>query len=113
MFLLAGTALLAGGCNKAENDGNQAGKGNDQKATEIAANSDDHSGWWCPEHGIPEEECSMCNVTVAAELKKSGDWCEKHDRAMSQCFICQPERKEVFAAKYRAKYGEEPPPVDE
>ena len=77
------------------------------------AKHDDHSGWWRPEHGIPEEECSMCSADAADKLKAKGDWCEEHDRADSQCFICHPELKEKFAAKYRAKYGPEPPPIGE
>jgi hypothetical protein len=72
-----------------------------------------HDGWWCDEHGIPEEECSMCSKKVAAECKKNGDWCEQHDRAKSQCFICDPSLKEKFAEKHRQKYGKEPPPIKE
>jgi hypothetical protein len=74
-----------------------------------------HDKWWCDEHGIPEADCSMC--LPAAEVKKrfkdKGDWCKEHKRAKSQCFICDPKLKEEFAAKYRAKYGEEPPPIEE
>ncbi len=73
----------------------------------------DHGGWWCDEHGIPEEICGQCNVKLAAELKKKGDWCKEHDRPDSQCFICHPDLKEKFAAQYRAKYGKEPPPIEE
>jgi hypothetical protein len=51
--------------------------------------------------------------TEAKECKAKGDWCEKHDRAKSQCFICDPSLKEKFAAKYRAKYDKEPPPIEE
>ena len=72
-----------------------------------------HDEWWCQEHGIPEEECSMCNAKAAKACKAKGDWCEKHKRAMSQCFICDPKRKEFYAAKYRAKYGKEPPPIED
>lgn len=53
----------------------------------------------------------MCSDAYAKKCKDKGDWCEKHDRAESQCFICHPEYKEKFAAKYRAKYGKEPPPT--
>jgi hypothetical protein len=70
-------------------------------------------GWWCAEHGIPEAECSMCNAKVAEAFKKKGDWCKAHDRAESQCFICNPNLKEKYAAIYRAKYGKEPPPIEE
>ena len=37
----------------------------------------------------------------------------QHDRAKSQCFICDHSLKEKYAAKYRAKYGKEPPPIEE
>jgi hypothetical protein len=111
--LFAGVVLFAGGCNK--NDPvaeNKDKKGSDDKKGPGAADEkDDHSGWWCKPHGIPEEECSMCSEEVAKKLKEKGDWCEKHDRADSQCFICHPEYKEKFAAKYRAKFGTEPPPT--
>ena len=55
----------------------------------------------------------MCSAKVAKAFKAKGDWCEKHDRAKSQCFICDPKLKEKFAAKYRAKYGKEPPPTED
>lgn len=68
---------------------------------------------WCAEHGIPESKCSMCDAKVAAEFKKAGDWCDKHDRAKSQCFVCDPSLKDKFAAEYKAKYGEDPPPIED
>lgn len=72
-----------------------------------------HNTWWCEEHGIPEDECSMCSATVAAERKKNKDWCDKHDRALSQCFVCNPDRQAFYAAKYKAKYGKDAPPLKE
>lgn len=78
-------------------------------STEKGGTRDDHSGWWCVEHGIPEEVCSLCNSKVAAEFQKKGDWCQQHDRADSQCFVCHPELAAKFAAQYEAKYGEQPP----
>ncbi|MBX9580662.1 MAG: hypothetical protein K2X87_10170 [Gemmataceae bacterium] len=80
-----------------------------EKKGEKAKKEDDHSDWWCAEQGIPEEECSMCSSKVAKAFKDKGDWCQEHDRAKSQCFVCDPSLKEKFAAKYRAKYGQEPP----
>lgn len=73
----------------------------------------DHSAWWCAEHGVPEEVCSQCDRKIAAACKKKGDWCKEHDRADSQCFKCHPKLKEKYAAQYRAKYGQEPPPTTE
>ena len=68
-----------------------------------------HSHWWCDEHGIPENVCSMCSDKVAADFKKKGDWCDKHERAKSQCFLCDPSLKAKFAAIYRSKEGKDPP----
>jgi hypothetical protein len=107
--LLAVSLLVLGGCSKDDRKSEQT-KG---ASTSVAAKKvDDHSGWWCDEHGVPEEICGQCNAKYA-ECKKQGDWCDKHDRPDSQCFICHPELKEKFAAMYRAKYGKEPPPIED
>jgi hypothetical protein len=68
-----------------------------------------HDGWWCDEHGVPEEVCAQCNPKLAAEFQKRGDWCADHDRPDSQCFFCHPELKAKFAARYEAKLGTLPP----
>lgn len=81
--------------------------------TVAATKADDRDRWWCAEHGVPEEECSMCSAKVARTCKANGDWCEKHDRAKSQCFLCDPSLKAKFAAKYKARYGTEPPPIED
>lgn len=111
---LSGVLALAAGCGQAGNTGDQSkGDGKEKPAVADAKGGKkdhDHSGWWCDEHGIPEHECSMCSGKVFKEMKAKGDICEKHpDRAKSQCFICDPSLKEKYAAKYRAKYGKEPP----
>ncbi len=103
LSLFAGMVLFAVGCGKPPAPTTESKVKADVK--------DDHSGWWCKPHGIPEEECSMCDEEFAKKCKEKKDWCEKHDRADSQCFICHPEHQEKFAAKYRAKYGTEPPPM--
>jgi hypothetical protein len=104
LSLLAAVALIAVGCGQTENKGAQA-----KHKGGPAAKPGDHSGWWCDEHGVPEEVCSICSAKAAAEFKKKGDWCEKHDRALSQCFICNPQAQEKYTALYRAKLGKEPP----
>ncbi len=78
----------------------------DQSNVDVSAN--DHSGWWCVEHGVPEEECALCDTSLVAVYKTRGDWCEAHQRPESQCFVCSPERFEKFAAQYKAKFGEAP-----
>ena len=71
-----------------------------------------HGGWWCVEHGVPEEECSMCSAKAADDFKAKGDWCEDHNRAASQCFICDPSRAEKFAKLYEAKFGHKRPKLE-
>ena len=66
-------------------------------------------GFWCAEHGIPEEICAQCNTKLAAVFQKKGDWCEEHKRPDSQCFIHHPELEEKFIAQYEVKFGKKPP----
>jgi len=93
-------SLMAIGCGQADKTAGGSAK---------TPKANDHSLWWCVEHGIPEEDCSMCSAKAAAQFKAEGDWCKQHDRAESQCFICNPERAKTFAALYEAKYGKKPP----
>jgi hypothetical protein len=112
-ILLALAAVAGFGIAGCAGEGNKgAAKKGTGGAVAKAGKGDDHSGWWCDEHGIPEDMCSMCSAKVAKECKAKGDWCDKHDRARSQCFLCEPELRERFAAMHRAKYGKEPPPFE-
>ncbi|MBA2116127.1 RND transporter [Bremerella alba] len=72
-----------------------------------------HGEWWCGEHGVPEEICAQCDTKLISEFKEKGDWCEDHNRPASQCFICSPELFDKFAARYKAKNGEDPPTPDD
>ncbi len=69
----------------------------------------DHGGWWCAEHGVPEAECALCDPTLIAAFKAQDDWCDEHNRPNSQCFECSPQLFQNFAARYEAKFGEQPP----
>lgn len=114
--LMTSAALLAGllavaGCEPAAHT-TSSGTTAKSDPTAAAKAGHDHSGWWCDEHGVPEDECSMCSSKVAKAAKAKGDWCDKHDRAKSICFICDPSLKDKYAAKYRAKFDKDPPPVD-
>ena len=115
-FILGGSCLLVAlafslsGCQPPEDKGTKPANGD---STAVTKAKPKHDKWWCAEHGIPEAECSMCDPVVEKECKATGDWCDKHDRAKSQCFKCDPSLKEKFAARYRAKYGKEPPPITE
>jgi hypothetical protein len=113
LVLVFALILSGAGCNREDNK-----SGKERQAKDIAARDgnkqskeDDHSGWWCQEHGIPEHLCSQCNAEVAANFKKEGDWCKIHpDRAKSQCFTCDPSRYKRFEDMYVAKYGKKPEP---
>lgn len=108
LALLLGFGLV--GCtekpissNEKQDKSSNAGKGAGSK----------HDGWWCDEHGLPEEECWACSDKYCQKCKKSGDWCETHERPKSQCFKCDPKLKNEWAKKYAAKYGKEPPVPDD
>lgn len=105
MLFLSAVMIFLGCKNESSSPAPEKEK---KQAPAPTAKKDDHSGWWCKEHGIPEEECLMC-LHSEDELKKKNDWCEKHEFAKSQCFQCDPTLKEKYAAKYRAKFGAEPP----
>jgi hypothetical protein len=77
-------------------------------AAHVVQAGHDHEGWWCDEHGVPEEVCARCNTRLVADFKAKGDWCQDHDRPDSQCFVCHPEKEAEFAAQYEAKYGKQP-----
>ena len=74
---------------------------------QVSDDAHSHDGWWCDEHGVPEEVCAQCSIKLAANFKAKGDWCKEHDRPDSQCFVCHPEKEAEFAAQYEAKYGKE------
>ena len=73
LFLFVAATLWSGtGCTKKE--------GKDPIAKARARSEDakkepegKHDGWWCPEHGVPEHLCSLCNDEVAAKLKPAPD----------------------------------------
>jgi cobalt-zinc-cadmium efflux system membrane fusion protein len=99
-----GICALAG-CNRPGGDA--------APTSQVSKGGHDHGGWWCAEHGVPEEVCARCDISLVAAFKEKGDWCEKHERPDSQCFICHPEKQAEFASLYEAKYGKQPPkPTD-
>jgi cobalt-zinc-cadmium efflux system membrane fusion protein len=105
LALLPLVLVVVGGCKKPP-----ASEGpKNEKPKEQVKKPHDHSGWWCDEHGVPEEVCTRCNAKLVAKFKAEGDWCKKHNRPDSQCFLCHPEKEAEWAAKYEAKYGKKPP----
>jgi hypothetical protein len=105
LFALAFVTFAVAGC----------GRGGD--ATQARVTEKEHTDWWCQEHGVPEEKCSLClpAAKVKEMFKDKGDWCKIHNRAQSQCFKCDPSLYEGFEKMYIAKYNEKPkrPPESE
>lgn len=126
LVLFVATLLVATtGCPRTANkDGDQQAKGKEKQ--EVTKKDDGkkefkpntkHEGWWCQEHGVPEEICSLClpDAEVKKRFKDNGDWCKVHDRAKSQCFKCEPALFKKYEDMYVAKFGNkpEPPPKEE
>lgn len=106
-FVMSTVVLAFFGC--AQKPTEQANEKKNNGNGSQPAPSDSGHGWWCDEHGVIEEECSMCQKDVFKKLKPS-DICTNHpDRAKSQCFICNPKLWEKSQAAYVAKYGKNPP----
>jgi hypothetical protein len=101
--LLAASGIALSGCGSSE-----TGPVNVDSTTDTGTDHS-HGGWWCVEHGVPEEECAQCNSSLAAKFKSDSDWCEEHNRPESQCFLCSTARFDKFAARYEAKTGHKPP----
>src|SRR5215204_2591001 len=104
MSVVVAVGLSIVACSKSSNSGAAA---NSAGVKEVAGHS--FEGWWCDEHGVPEEVCARCDTKLVADFKAKGDWCEQHNRPDSQCFVCQPEKEAEFAALYEAKVGKKPP----
>ena len=102
MMMMMMISVLGSGCGERNTAPVSA-----EKTSDIH-DAADHSGWWCNEHGVPEEVCGLCDSKLAAEFQKKGDWCKTHDRPESQCFVCHPEHEARFAAQYEAKFGTKP-----
>ncbi len=108
--LFGAIALIATGCTRDDSVSKQDRSGAAKKAVAASAKNG-HDGWWCEEHGVPEEMCSLCmsETDAKTKFKDKGDWCTLHDRAKSQCFKCDPALYAKYEAMYEAKYGNKPP----
>jgi hypothetical protein len=99
-------AIATSGCSQPAVDSHTHEEGH---AHNEAPAGHTHGAWWCDAHGVPEEECALCDTKLAATFQKKGDWCAMHNRPDSQCFECHPELEAKFARRYEAKYGKKPP----
>ena len=70
-LLVVASALLVIGCGDATDAQPGAGKA-PTAGTPVAASpagkGHDHSGWWCTEHGVPEDECGQCSADDEAKV---------------------------------------------
>ena len=48
---------------------------------------------WCPEHKVPESQCTRCNAALIPAFKATKDWCPEHGLPESQCLLCNPGLK--------------------
>ncbi|HJN74596.1 MAG TPA: hypothetical protein QGF58_11745 [Myxococcota bacterium] len=48
---------------------------------------------WCPEHAVPESQCTRCDASLVPAFQATGDWCAEHSLPESQCLQCNPELK--------------------
>jgi hypothetical protein len=113
LLMVAGVAfaLVVTGCNSNDKKSDPHAKAKTDPKNEKGEVKSAHEGWWCQEHGVPEEICSICMSEASAKkrFKDNGDWCKLHDRAQSQCFKCDPSLYEkVFVPMHVAKTGKKP-----
>ena len=115
--MLGISSFLLAGCGKSTHSATPEVATHTADSGGATGHAEGHveGGWWCNEHGVPEEECAQCDSSLIAAFKAKGDWCKEHDRPDSHCFICHPEKWEPYAALYEAKFGKRPnkPTADE
>ena len=68
--LLSLIVIFMSGCGKRDTASTGAAG-----STAVTAVDHSHDGWWCVEHGVPEEECALCDTSLVAKFKEAGDWC--------------------------------------
>ncbi len=56
---------------------------------------------WCPEHRVPESQCTKCHPELIADFKAKGDWCGGHDVPESHCYQCNSGLKFEQEAEYK------------
>lgn len=117
LALFVALALLASGCGQTGSTSGQVKDGNkdkekDKEVAKTDGPKDDHSGWWCDEHALPESVCDLCSKKYREAEKAKGNWCE-HNRVKTSCFKCSPGVREKYAAEYKAKFGKEPPAIED
>ena len=63
VVMIASVAVGIAGCGKASDT--------DLSTTTQASDEHSHEGWWCPEHGVPEEVCACAAQRSRPNLRPS------------------------------------------
>ncbi len=95
--------------SKAPADAHGPGDGHDHGTTTKAID-------WCPEHRVPESECTQCHPELAAKWKSQpGQWCDEHGVPEAHCYLCHPSIKFPQEQQYldQLKQNEVKPSSDE
>ncbi len=70
-------------------EGHNHAPGEHGQAAAPALSAEDELDW-CPEHSVPESQCTKCNPSLVEGFVASGDWCAGHDLPESHCRLCNP-----------------------
>jgi len=100
--ILLAVSLIVSGCgdHQADNsapeqlaetghEGHNHAPGAHGKAVPLAV-AEESGLDWCPEHSVPESQCTQCNPSLIEGFVESGDWCAGHELPESHCRLCNP-----------------------
>ncbi len=83
--------VLSAGCGVSSNDVAQAAPREHAAHTHAERDPD---RLWCNEHGVYEDECTICHPELAAAAEERDPnrlWCNEHGVYEDECTICHPE----------------------
>ena len=83
--------VLSAGCGVSSNDVAQAAPREHAAHTHAERDPD---RLWCNEHGVYEDECTICDPELAAAAEERDPnrlWCNEHGVYEDECTICHPE----------------------
>jgi cobalt-zinc-cadmium efflux system membrane fusion protein len=98
--LAVAVAVALAACSRKSTDSTKLQPEARAAAPEAAASATGQSSDAAPklcEHGVPGDQCTMCNPDLVAVFKEMADWCEEHGLPESHCKQCNPSL--TFAAR--------------
>ena len=69
LITVAGIALLCVSTVACSKSSDKAAAQAKESETKVAIAGHTHDGWWCKEHGVPEEVCAQCDSKLVADFK--------------------------------------------